>query len=101
MITPCISVIVPVYNTECVNSILNQTFSNLELILIDDGSTDNCGAICDEYAKQDIRVRVFHQENRGVSSARNVGLDNALGEYITFVDSDDYIVNNALEIWTA
>lgn len=103
MLKPCISVIVPVYNTEkylkdCINSILTQTFNDLELILIDDGSTDNSGVICDEYAKLDARVRVFHQENRGVSTARNVGIDNALGEYITFVDADDYIVNNALEI---
>lgn len=103
MPTPCISVIVPVYKAEkyideCVESILNQTFTDLELILIDDGSPDNCGVICDEYAKKDDRVRVFHQENLGVCAARNVGIDNAKGKYITFVDSDDYITKNALEI---
>ncbi len=103
MSTPCISVIVPVYNTEkflykCIESIIKQTFSDLELILVDDGSTDNSGAICDEYAKADSRVRVFHQENGGVSKARNVGIDNAKGEYITFVDSDDYIASYALEL---
>lgn len=103
MSIPCISVIVPVYNTEkhlhkCINSILNQTFRDLELILIDDGSSDNSGMICDEYAKKDNRVRVFHQENCGVSVARNVGIDNAKGEYITFVDSDDYITSFALEV---
>lgn len=103
MSTPCISVIVPVYNAEkyigrCIESILNQTLTDLELILIDDGSPDNCGVICDAYAVKDNRVRVFHQENRGVSAARNIGIDNAQGEYITFVDSDDYIEPYALEI---
>lgn len=91
-----ISVIVPVYNVEkylpdCINSILGQTYSNFELLLVDDGSTDNSGRICDDYSKQDNRVRVFHKENRGVSSARNVGIKNARGEYITFVDADDYL----------
>lgn len=95
---PQISVIVPVYNSEstlnrCVDSILSQNFKNFELLLIDDGSTDCSGEICDEYAKKDFRVKVFHKENGGVSSARNVGLDNAKGEWITFVDSDDYIYN--------
>ena len=93
---PMISVIVPVYNTEkyldrCVQSILAQTYSNFELLLINDGSTDSSGVICDRYAEQDSRVRVFHKENGGVSSARNLGLDNAKGEWITFVDSDDWI----------
>ena len=91
-----ISVIVPVYNTEkylhrCVDSILSQTFADFELLLVNDGSIDGSGAICDEYAQKDSRVRVFHKENGGVSSARNFGLDNALGEYVMFVDSDDYI----------
>lgn len=91
-----ISVIVPVYNVEqylerCVQSILNQNFRNLELILVDDGSPDQCPALCDTFAKMDNRVRVIHQENTGVAAARNVGLDVARGEYITFVDSDDYI----------
>jgi glycosyltransferase involved in cell wall biosynthesis len=91
-----ISVIVPVYNAEkylhrCIDSILAQTYTDFELLLIDDGSPDNSGAICDEYAAKDSRVRVFHKENGGVSSARNLGLDNVRGEWITFVDSDDYI----------
>lgn len=91
-----ISIIVPVYNTEkylhrCVDSILEQTYTDFELLLINDGSTDSSGAICDEYAMRDSRVRVFHKENGGVSSARNLGLDNANGEWIAFVDSDDYV----------
>lgn len=91
-----ISVIVPVYNTEkylhkCVDSILAQTFTDFELLLIDDGSTDNSGKICNEYAAKDNRVKVFHKENGGVSRARNLGIDNARGEYLSFIDSDDYI----------
>ena len=94
--TPKISVIVPVYNTEkylrrCIDSILSQTFTDFELLLIDEGSKDSSGAICDDYAAKDKRVRVFHKENGGVSSARNLGLDNANGEWITFVDSDDWV----------
>lgn len=93
---PKLSVIVPVYKAEnflgrCVDSILGQTFSDLELILVDDGSPDRSGGICDSYAARDSRVRCIHKENGGVSSARNAGLDMAAGEYITFVDSDDYI----------
>ena len=96
-----ISVIVPVYKAEkylhrCVDSILAQSYTNFELLLIDDGSPDNCGAICDEYAAKDSRVRVFHKENGGVSSARNLGLDNARGEWVTFVDSDDWISDEFL-----
>ena len=92
---PAISVIVPVYNTEkyldeCILSILNQSFTDFELLLIDDGSTDRSGAICDQYAAKDERVRVFHKKNGGVSSARNVGLDEAKGEYVIFLDADDY-----------
>lgn len=91
---PKISVIVPVYKVEkylhrCIDSILSQSFTDFELILVDDGSPDNCGKICDEYAQKDSRVRVFHKPNGGVSSARNLGLDNARGEWIAFVDSDD------------
>lgn len=91
-----ISVIVPVYNAEkylhrCVDSILVQSYTDFELLLIDDGSTDGSGAICDDYAAKDNRVCVFHKENGGVSSARNVGLDNAKGEYVTFCDADDYV----------
>lgn len=91
-----VSVIIPVYNAEkylhrCVDSVLKQTYQNLEVLLIDDGSKDGSGAICDEYAAQDCRVRVIHKENTGVSDTRNVGLDEAKGDYILFVDSDDYI----------
>ena len=93
---PKVSVIVPVYKAEaylhrCVDSILAQTLTDFEILLIDDGSPDKSGDICDEYAKKDSRIRVFHKDNSGVSSARNVGLDNAKGEYILFVDSDDWI----------
>lgn len=93
---PTISVIVPVYNAErwlrrCVDSILAQTFTDFELLLIDDGSTDASPAICDDYAALDPRVRTFHQPNGGVSSARNLGLDNARGEWIGFIDSDDWV----------
>ena len=99
---PEISVIVPVYNVEkylrrCIDSILNQTFSDFELILVDDGSTDASPAICDEYAKKDKRVVVIHQQNAGVSQARNAGLDAAKGIYIVFVDSDDYVDELYLE----
>lgn len=95
-ISPLISVIVPVYNAEktlrqCVDSILGQGFRDFELLLIDDGSKDRSPAICDEYASKDIRVKVFHKPNGGVSSARNLGLDEAQGKWITFIDSDDYI----------
>lgn len=91
-----VTVIVPVYNVEkylsrCVDSIINQSYKNLEIILVDDGSTDSSGAICDEYANKDSRVKVIHKENNGVSSARNTGLDSANGVYIAFVDADDYI----------
>lgn len=91
-----ISVIVPVYKSEkylkrCVDSILNQTYQNLEIILVDDGSPDNCPQICDKYAEKDSRIRVIHKPNGGLSDARNKGLDIANGNYIAFVDSDDYI----------
>ena len=94
--SPLVSIIVPVYNVEqylrqCVDSILSQTFSDFELILVDDGSPDNCGAICDKYAEKDNRIIVIHKENGGVSSARNSALDIATGEYIIFVDSDDTV----------
>lgn len=91
-----ISVIVPVYNTidyleRCVNSIRRQSYENLELILVDDGSTDGSGEFCDKLEKLDNRIRVYHKENGGASSARNIGIRNAVGDYIGFVDSDDYI----------
>ena len=99
---PLISIIVPVYQVEaflrtCVDSILAQSFSDFELILIDDGSPDLCGAICDEYAAADSRITVIHQKNLGVSAARNAGMDLAQGEYITFIDSDDAVHPSFLE----
>ena len=97
-----VSVIVPVYKVEaylgrCVDSILAQTHRDLEVILVDDGSPDRCGAICDEYAEKDPRVCVIHKENGGLSSARNAGIDIAKGEYLEFVDSDDWIEPDAVE----
>lgn len=97
-----ISIIVPVYKaekylSECIDSIISQTYENFELILIDDGSPDNSGKICDEYAEKDKRIKVIHKENAGVSSARNIGLDNASGEYIAFIDSDDFVDKQYLE----
>ncbi len=99
---PTVSVIVPVYNAEGVvsrgvESILTQSYQDFELILVDDGSTDNSGAICDNYAQQDGRVKVVHQENAGVSAARNAGLKVAQGEWVTFVDSDDIVLDGFLE----
>ncbi len=97
-----ISIIVPVYKVEkyinkCIESILAQTYKDFELILVDDGSPDNSGAICDEYAKKDSRIKVIHKQNGGVSSARNMGLESAKGEFINFVDSDDTIPYDSLE----
>ncbi|MGM9978893.1 MAG: glycosyltransferase family 2 protein [Clostridium sp.] len=96
-----ISVIVPVYNVEkylskCIQSIINQTYKNLEIILIDDGSQDNSSKLCDEYSLKDSRISVIHKKNGGLSSARNVGLSNANGDYITFIDSDDWIDQNMI-----
>ena len=96
MENPRISIIVPVYNIEeylprCIESILNQTYTNLQLVLVDDGSKDKSGKICDEYAKKDNRIVVVHKENGGSSSARNKGIEVAMGEYLGFVDSDDYV----------
>ena len=95
-----LSVIIPVYNVEeylakCVDSILNQSYTNLEVILVNDGSKDSSGSICDAFAQKDSRVRVIHKENGGLSSARNAGIEAAKGEYITFVDSDDWIEADA------
>ena len=100
---PEVSVIVPVYNVEkylhrCIDSILAQTYSDFELIIVDDGSSDNCPSICDEYASSDSRVRVIHKVNEGVSKARNDGINVARGTYVTFIDSDDYISAHYLEV---
>lgn len=91
-----ISVIVPVFNVaqyleQCLDSIIGQTYENLEIILVDDGSTDSSGSICDSYKNVDSRIKVIHKKNGGLSDARNVGLDNCKGDYISFVDSDDYL----------
>ena len=98
-----VSIVVPVYKVEkylsrCVDSIINQTYKDLEIILVDDESPDNCPAICDEYARKNSRVKVIHQKNAGVSAARNAGLDAALGEWIGFVDSDDWIEEETYEV---
>jgi len=100
--SPLITVIVPVYNSEpylskCIDSILIQTFTNFELLIIDDGSTDRSANICDDYAMKDNRIKIYHKRNEGVSSARNLGLDKAEGKWIAFVDSDDYIKNSYLK----
>ena len=99
---PLISVIVPVYKTEkylnkCIESIVNQTYENLEIILVDDGSPDNCPSICDSWAEKDKRIKVIHKENAGVSAARNSALEIFSGKYVSFVDSDDWIDNDCIE----
>lgn len=91
-----VSIIVPGYNVEkyiitCLESIENQTYQNFEVIIIDDGSTDNTGNICDQFSKKDNRFKVWHTQNGGISKARNIGLEKAKGEYIVFIDSDDYV----------
>lgn len=101
--SPKVSIIIPVYNVEkyirrCVESVLNQSLRNIEVILVDDGSTDNSGLICDEYAAVDNRIKVIHSLNRGVSSARNKGLELAKGEYVGFVDSDDIVSSRMYEV---
>lgn len=103
VINSLISIIVPVYNVEeylsrCVNSILNQTYRDFELLLINDGSTDNSGAICEDFSKRDPRIKVIHKENGGLSDARNIGIDSAQGKFFLFVDSDDFIHPNMLEL---
>lgn len=102
MMPQFLSIIVPVYNvrsylSECLDSIISQSFSNFECLLIDDGSSDGSGLICDEYAQKDDRIRVFHKENGGVSSARNLGLENAKGEWVYFIDSDDELLPGGLK----
>ena len=99
---PLVSIIVPVYNAEkyidrCIQSVLCQSFSRWELLLVDDGSTDNSGAICDEYAFKDDRIKVLHKENGGVSSARNDGIRLSCGTWLTFIDIDDYVQDVFLE----
>lgn len=103
MFSPKVSVIVPVYNSEkylrrCIDSILSQTFDDFELLLIDDGSTDLSGKICDDYFRLDNRIKVFHKLNEGISLTRQFGVDHAYGDYIQFVDSDDWIESNMLEL---
>ena len=98
-----ISVIVPVYNVElylekCLDSILAQTYSDLEVLVIDDGSTDRCGEVCDRFAEQDHRIKEFHTENHGLSAARNLGLDQMQGKYVGFVDNDDWIEPDMYEM---
>lgn len=97
-----VSVIVPIYNVEkyirrCVNSILNQTYTDIEIILVDDGSPDNCPQICDDYSKIDSRIKVIHKKNGGLSDARNAGMAVAKGQYISFIDSDDYVSNDFIK----
>lgn len=98
-----VSVIIPVYKVEkyikqCVDSVLNQSFRDIEIILVDDGSPDDCGSICDSYAETDERVRVIHQKNMGLSAARNAGIEAAVGEYLMFVDSDDWVEQNFCKV---
>lgn len=97
-----ISIIVPIYNVEkylnkCIDSIISQTYKNIEIILVDDGSPDNCGKICDEYAKKDNRIKVIHKHNGGLSDARNAGTSVAKGKYLTYIDSDDFVTNDYCE----
>ena len=103
MKTALVSIVVPIYKVEkylarCVNSLTSQTYKNIEIILVDDGSPDNCPKMCDEYAKNDKRIKVIHKKNGGLSDARNVGLGLSRGEYIAFVDSDDYVSTNFIEV---
>ena len=99
---PLISVILPIYNVaqflpRCIESVCSQTYDNLEIILVDDGSPDDCGDICDKYAEKDNRIVVVHKQNGGLSDARNKGAEIANGEYITFIDSDDYVTDTYVE----
>lgn len=102
MIDSLISVVIPIYNVEkyldrCINSVLNQTYKNLEIILIDDGSPDNCPQMCNEYAAKDKRIKVIHKRNEGLGYARNTGIKESCGEYIIFIDSDDFIDKNCIK----
>ena len=96
-----VSVIVPVYNVEkyvgdCIESLIRQSYKNIEIILVDDGSTDSSGQLCDVYATKDIRIKVIHKENGGLSDARNAGIDSAVGVYYSFVDGDDFLAKDAI-----
>ena len=97
------SIVLPIYNVErylqrCLDSVLGQTYKNYEVIMVDDGSTDNCPAICDNYAARDTRIKVIHKQNAGLGMARNTGIENATGDYICFFDSDDFVATNLLEL---
>ena len=99
---PKVSIIVPIYNVEqylrrCIDSLLAQTYTNIEIVLVDDGSPDNCGDICDEYAQTDTRIKVIHKKNCGLSAARNSGIEAVSGEWVTFIDSDDWLETDAIE----
>jgi len=99
---PLVSIIVPVYNVQeyldrCLLSITRQTYENIEIVLVDDGSTDNSGAMCEQWSQKDSRIKVIHQKNKGLSAARNIGLRNITGKYVTTIDSDDYYYLNAIE----
>lgn len=99
-----VSIIIPVYKVEayireCLDSVIRQTYKNLEIILVDDGSPDQCGQICDEYAQEDSRIQVIHKENAGVSAARNTGIDAATGTYMIFADSDDVLHEQMVELY--
>lgn len=101
--SPLVSVVIPVYNVEqylekCIASVINQTFTDYELILVDDGSTDGSGDLIDEWSQRDDRIRVIHKDNGGLSSARNCGIETAVGKYLTFIDSDDYVAKEYLEV---
>ncbi len=100
VMNPTVSIIIPIYNAEknlprCIESVLKQEYTNFELILVDDGSSDSSGAICDEYREKEHRIRVIHKKNTGVSDSRNIGISMAQGEYIQFLDSDDWITSEA------
>lgn len=102
---PLISIIIPVYNSErflhrCLNSVVNQTYKDFEVILVDDGSHDESGVICDEYAAKDNRFRIFHNPNGGPSKARNFGLEHSAGNYLLFIDSDDWLEEDALATYS-
>ena len=97
-----VTIVLPIYNVEkylnrCINSIVNQTYKNLEIILVDDGSPDKCSQMCDEWEKKDTRIKVVHKQNEGLGMARNTGIENATGDYICFFDSDDYLELTAIE----